>query len=76
MPKLKTRKLLKRRLRVTKNGKILFNKPGRRHLMSGKSGKKRRQLRRVRMLTGRLARKLSVAMGGPAKLTLRSPKAE
>jgi len=33
-------------MRVTRNGKVLYNRPGRRHLLSGKSAKRRRQLRR------------------------------
>lgn len=46
MPKLKTNKALAKRVRVTKTGKIKFSKPGRRHLMTCKNGKRRRQLRR------------------------------
>ena len=46
MPKLKTRKSLAKRIRISKNGKIKYFKPGRRHLMACKSGKRRRQLRK------------------------------
>ncbi|MDD5585154.1 MAG: 50S ribosomal protein L35 [Candidatus Omnitrophica bacterium] len=42
MPKLKTKKAFTKRLRVTKKGKILRSKEGRRHLLSCKSpGRKR-----------------------------------
>jgi large subunit ribosomal protein L35 len=45
MPKQKTRKGLAKRVRVTRNGKIVRGKAGRRHLLSGKSRKRKRQLR-------------------------------
>jgi large subunit ribosomal protein L35 len=44
--KAKTHKGLKRRLKVTATGKIMHRRSGKSHLMSGKSGKKVRQLRR------------------------------
>jgi large subunit ribosomal protein L35 len=47
MPKLKTNKAAKKRFKVSKNGKVLRGRPGRRHLLSVKTGKRRRQLRRV-----------------------------
>ena len=46
MPKLKTKKAISKRFRVTKNGKIMANRANRRHMMADKSPKKRRQLRR------------------------------
>ena len=45
MPKMKTHKGLKKRVRVTRNGKVIRNLPGRRKLMSHKSGNRRRRLR-------------------------------
>ncbi len=47
MPKQKVHKGLKKRVRVSKGGKILRHKAGMSHLMSGKSGKSRRRLRRA-----------------------------
>ncbi len=44
MPKQKTRKGLAKRIRVTRTGKIVRGKAGRRHLLSNKSGKQKRQL--------------------------------
>ena len=44
MPKMKSHKASKRRLRVTKNGKILRRQGGVRHNMTNRSPKKRRQL--------------------------------
>ena len=46
MPKMKTKKSLKRRIKVTATGKLLHYREGRRHLMSGKSAKRRRKLRK------------------------------
>ncbi|HPY74385.1 MAG: 50S ribosomal protein L35 [Planctomycetes bacterium] len=47
MPKLKTNKSVAKRVRVTKTGKILRNKQGRRHLLSNKTSKRKRGLRKV-----------------------------
>ena len=46
MPKLKTVKGVKARLKVTGRGKLLGFRPGRRHLLGGKRSKIKRQLRR------------------------------
>lgn len=46
MPKLKTRKCISKRVKRTGTGKFKFNKPGRRHLMTGKTGKRKRHMRR------------------------------
>ena len=46
MPKLKTVKGVKKRLKVTGTGKLLGFRPGRRHLLGGKRAKIKRQLRR------------------------------
>lgn len=70
MPKLKTHKLLTKRIRLSKNGKLKFKKPGLRHLMSSKSGNQRRHKRRVGHLEGLLANKLRVALGGHRALPL------
>ena len=45
MPKMKTRKGVTKRMRVTKNGKVMRRKAGLRHLLSSKSRKRKRQLR-------------------------------
>jgi len=46
MGKLKPHKGLLKRVKVTGTGKLLRSKPGRRHLLSHKSGKTLRQMRR------------------------------
>ena len=63
MPKQKTHKGISKRTRVTRNGKVMRNHSGRRHLMSSKSSKARRQLRTKATIPGlngvKLALKLS-----------------
>jgi len=44
MPKLKTNRSAKKRLRITKSGKIKHFKAGRRHLLTRKSSKRKRRL--------------------------------
>lgn len=46
MPKLKTRKSIAKRVKRTGSGKYKFSRPGRRHLMTGKGGKRKRQLKK------------------------------
>jgi len=46
MPKLKTRKSVAKRVKITKKKKALRSKAGRRHLLSGKTTKRKRGLRR------------------------------
>jgi large subunit ribosomal protein L35 len=46
MPKQKTNKAAKKRIKVSKGGKLLRGKPGRRHLLSVKTTKRKRKLRR------------------------------
>ena len=56
MPKLKTNKSAKKRFRVTKSGKIKGFKPGRRHLLTSKSANRKRGLRKVTILKGKMAK--------------------
>lgn len=46
MPKLKTKKAVAKRFRITKKGKALYPKAYRRHLLSGRAKKRKRQLRK------------------------------
>ncbi len=58
MPKVKSGKAPIRRFRVTRNGKVLYQKQGRRHINSGMTGKDKRQIRRAGRLNDVLARKI------------------
>lgn len=46
MPKMKPKKAVLARFRVTGTGKIKRRKPGRRHLLAGKATKRKRRLRK------------------------------
>ena len=48
MPKLKTVKGVKDRIRITRTGKLLAHRAGRRHLLGAKRGKAKRHMRRLR----------------------------
>ena len=52
MPKQKSHKATRKRVKVTATGKVLVHPTGARHMMSGKSSKKRRHMRRARPLKG------------------------
>ena len=58
MPKIKTVKGVKERIRVTGTGKLIGNRPGRRHLLGGKRAKIKRHLRRRRVLYAADARQV------------------
>lgn len=45
VPKMKTRKAVKARFKVTATGKLLRRRPGRRHILTKKSSKRKRKLR-------------------------------
>jgi len=46
MPKMKTRKAVASRFKVTGTGKLKRGRPGRRHILTKKTPKRKRQLRR------------------------------
>jgi large subunit ribosomal protein L35 len=50
MPKVKTHKGLKKRFKITARGNVVHMQAGKSHLMSDKTGKKVRQLRRPAVL--------------------------
>jgi large subunit ribosomal protein L35 len=47
---IKTRKSVSKRFKITATGKILFHGAGRRHLLQGKSPKRRRAMRKASVL--------------------------
>ncbi len=63
MPKVKTRKSVIKRFKVTKNGKILRLRSFTSHLKANKSAKRRRKLRRSVTMTGFYAKKLRKFLG-------------
>ena len=45
MPKMKTNRGARKRFKVTKDGRIKYNRAGRRHILTKKNSKRKRQLR-------------------------------
>ena len=62
MPKMKTKGSVKRRFRITKNGKVLCSRPFRGHMHAIHNGKERRTLRRAIVIEGAWARLLKKMM--------------
>lgn len=52
MPKMKTRKAVKSRFSVTGKGQLKRNHPGRSHILTKKSPKRKRQLRKPDLVKG------------------------
>ena len=63
MPKMKTHKGLKKRIRLTANGKLKHKRSNAGHLMSGKSAKRRRKLRQSAIMDDALGRRMRTALG-------------
>jgi large subunit ribosomal protein L35 len=59
---MKTHKGIKKRVRVTAKGKIRFKRANSRHLMSTKSAKRARRLRKPGVLKGPMAQRLLLAV--------------
>jgi len=53
MPKLKTRKAVAKRFKLTKKGKIRYSPSGKSHLLSGKKPKRLRRLRKTSVVEGK-----------------------
>jgi large subunit ribosomal protein L35 len=64
MPKQKTHKGAKKRFRVSATGKLLRKQAGKRHLNSGKSGSRKRQLRNTVAENDKMAKKIVRAITG------------
>lgn len=58
MPKLKTHKGVKKRVRLTKKGKLKRSKAFAGHLMASKSAKRRRQLRKTSYISTQFEKKM------------------
>ncbi len=63
MPKMKTHKGLKKRVKVTANGKVKYKSRNAGHLMSGKSGNRCRSLRRPCTLNGTVRKAIKIKLG-------------
>lgn len=63
MPKMKTHKGLKKRFKITAKGKVKHKQPNAGHLMSGKSGNRRRGLRKASVLNNVISQRIRLALG-------------
>lgn len=62
MPKLKTKKSVKKRMKITKTGKVKRGKPFGRHYKAGKSAKRRRAVRGTELCEGRIAKTMKLLL--------------
>ena len=58
MPKLKTHKGCKKRFKKTKKGKVKRGTAGTGHLLTGKNGKKKRQMKNANFAEGAFEKKI------------------
>lgn len=63
MPKQKTHKGLKKRIKITAGGKIKHKRAGGGHLMSGKNAKRRRRIATAAVLKSVETKKIMAAIG-------------
>lgn len=63
MPKMKSKGAVKKRFRVSKNGKVKCSKSGRGHMHASKSAQQRRNKATPIILTGTWARSMMSMMG-------------
>ena len=63
MPKMKTHKGLRKRVKITARGKVRYKSSFTGHLMSGKSGNRCRRLRQPRLLNSSAVQKIRLALG-------------
>ena len=63
MPKMKTHKGLKKRVKVTSTGKVKYKSRNAGHLMSTKSGNRCRALRKSCTLAGAISKNIKIKLG-------------
>jgi large subunit ribosomal protein L35 len=63
MPKFKTKKIITKRIRITRKGKVMRLQGFRRHLNAKKTSKRKRALKRTIELKGHYAKKIKKAVG-------------
>jgi large subunit ribosomal protein L35 len=59
VPKMKTKKAVSKRFKLTKNGKVMRRHQLAGHFMCAKSSKRRRKLRRAAVMTGGSAKNIA-----------------
>ena len=56
MPKMKTKKAVKARFKISGTGKLMRNKQGKRHILTKKTSKRKRQLKNPAVTSGGFAK--------------------
>jgi len=60
--KVKTHKGAKKRFKISANGKLLFQKQGKRHILTSKNRKRKRRLKETGVITGTVAKNIAKIM--------------
>lgn len=63
MPKLKTHSGTKKRVKVTRNGKVLLRSAGANHLLQKKSAARKRTYAGMKEMTGKSAKNIKLNLG-------------
>ncbi len=63
MPKMKTRKAVASRFKVTATGKLLRRRPGKRHILTKKTSKRKRQLGKPALVSDGQLKMYKIQMG-------------
>ncbi len=63
MPKMKSHRGAAKRFKVTKSGKVKYNKMGRRHILTKKRKKRKRQLRKSAYLNSTDGKRIKKILG-------------
>lgn len=63
MPKLKTRGAVKKRLKISKTGKVLRRHTRMNHFLQKKSAARKRRLRQTDVITGKQAKSIKRQLG-------------
>ncbi|MBN2446715.1 MAG: 50S ribosomal protein L35 [Phycisphaerae bacterium] len=63
MSKMKTHKGMRKRVKVTASGKVKYRKSFKGHLMSAKSGDRRRRLNKPAIMSNTITRRVLRALG-------------
>ena len=63
MPKMKTKKAVKAKFKLTGTGKLLRRRPGKRHILTKKTSKRKRNLGKPRLVADSHLKKYKQLMG-------------
>ncbi|NGX57658.1 MAG: 50S ribosomal protein L35 [Chlamydiae bacterium] len=63
MPKMKTKKALKGKFKLTGTGKLLRRRPGKRHILTKKTAKRKRKLGKPGLVAKSHLKKYKLLMG-------------